>query len=262
MTGKTGQAPNRILTAARDLQRRKARERRGQFVAEGVRVVEELVRSGLTLDGALVTSALSGSERGRALLGSLQGRTDVVEVSDADFASAADTENPQGVLAIGACPTVDLRAAIAAGHGSVLVLDAIQDPGNVGTLLRTAAALGASAVVALPGTADVWNAKVVRSGAGAHFRLPVVQAELADLSTVLAELGMPLWASDASGTDIGVMGKGAPKRIALAVGNEGAGVSDAVRASAAGVVSLPMTPGAESLNVTVAAGIILYALRS
>jgi TrmH family RNA methyltransferase len=263
MQGNMGRPTGKILTAARDLQRRKARERQSRFVAEGVRVVEELVRSGWPLDGALVTSSLTDSPRGAALRRELESLTDVAQVSDVEFSSAAGTDQPQGVLAIGQSPETDLATALRSGHGTVLVLDAVQDPGNVGTLIRTAAAMGASAVVALPGTVDVWNAKVIRAAAGGHFRLAVLHADGAELKGALADAGLPLWASDAEGVPLDQqLAGGIPPRVAVAVSNEGAGLSAAVRDAASAVVALRMSPGAESLNVGVAAGIILYALRS
>ena len=90
-------------------------------------------------------------------------------MADADFATAADTETPQGVLAIAAIPARTWEVVPSVDPLRVLVLDAVQDPGNVGTMLRTAAALGVAATVSLAGTVDLWNAKVVRSAMGAHF---------------------------------------------------------------------------------------------
>ena len=180
-------------------------------------------------------------------------------VTDAEFASAADTEHPQGILAIAQQPVHSLADLALGETVRLLLLDAIQDPGNVGTLIRTAAAVGATAVVALPGTVDVWNAKVVRSAVGAHFRLPAVEATLADVRALLARHHVTLWGTDAGGTPLEVVSP--PARLALAVGNEGAGLSDELRALCSDVVSLSMAPGVESLNVAVAAGITLYALR-
>ena len=141
----------------------------------------------------------------------------------------------------------------------VLVLDAVQDPGNVGTIIRTAAALGATATVALPGTVDVWNSKVVRSAMGAHFHHPAFHASWQDVESFLARTSTSLWAADTGGEPL--PGK-APARLALAVGNEGSGISAPVRAAASRVVSLPITATVESLNVAVATGIILHELRS
>lgn len=247
------------LTVARDLKRRKARERNGLFVAEGVRTVEELARSPLVIAAALVTERAATEGRSGALAERLADRgVSVTRVTDAEFASAADTEHPQGILAIAQQPGGSLGTLGMRDPLRLLVLDAIQDPGNVGTLIRTAAAAGA-AVVALPGTVDVWNAKVVRSAVGTHFHFPAVEATHGELQAFLAEHGVALWGTDAGGTPLETVKP--PSRLAIAVGNEGAGLSEALRALCSNVVSLPMAPGVESLNVAVAAGITLYALR-
>jgi TrmH family RNA methyltransferase len=249
----------KLLTVARDLRRRKARERDGRFVAEGVRAVEELLRSPLTVRGALAAPQLHDAPRGAALRAALAARgVPVEEVSERDFASAADTEAPQGVLAIADVPARDYAAVPTSGAATVLVLDAVQDPGNVGALVRTAAALGAHATVALPGTVDVWNAKVVRAAVGAQCHHHVFHSTWDALAAFLDAASVVLWAADAGGAPP-VAPAGA--RVALAVGNEGAGLSPAVRARADRVVGIPITAQVESLNVAVAAGILLHALR-
>ncbi|MBI2408298.1 MAG: RNA methyltransferase [Gemmatimonadetes bacterium] len=248
------------LTTARDLRRRKARERNERFVAEGVRTVEELARSPLTVDAVLYTGRAAADTRAGAVVAGLAARgVPALQVTDAEFDSAADTEHPQGVLAIARQPKRLLASLDPGAHARVLVLDAIQDPGNVGVLVRTAAALGATAVVALPGTVDLWNAKVVRSAAGTQFRFPAIDASVAELFEYLDRHDVALWGTAADGTPIDSARP--PARLAVAVGNEGAGLSDALRARCSAVVSLPMSPDVESFNVAVAAGITLYALR-
>ena len=248
------------LSTARDLKRRKARERHGLFVAEGVRTVEELARSPLVIEAVLCTARAAAEDRSAAAMRTLGDRgVPRFEVSEAEFESAADTENPQGLLAIARQPRRALDALPVRATLRLLVLDAIQDPGNVGTLVRTAAGLGADAALALPGTVDLWNAKVVRSAVGAQFHFPVAEVELPELEAYLARHQIALWAGDAQGTPIASVE--APARLAVAVGNEGAGLSAALRARCSTVVSLPMSPAVESFNVAVAAGIILYALR-
>lgn len=249
-----------LLTLARDLKRRKARERRSQFVAEGVRTVEELLRSPVVVRGVLRTAAFAASPRGTALLDALARRgIECAEVGEDEFLSAADTEHPQGILAVADVPESPLPSIPNAESSRLLVLDAIQDPGNVGSLVRTGAALGVAAVVALPGTADLWNAKAVRGGAGAHFRLPAVHALPDELASFLASRQIALWGADARGESIDAVE--APRRLALAVGNEGAGLSAGMRGASEKLVGLPMAAGVESLNVSVAAGIMLWALR-
>ena len=250
-----------LLTLARDLKRRKARERRSQFVAEGVRTVEELLRSPLTVRGVLRTAAMNDAPRGSSLLDALARRNiECVEVGEKDFLSAADTEHPQGILAVADVPSRTLASLTLAETTRILVLDAIQDPGNTGTLVRTAAAIGAAAVIALPGTADLWNAKSVRSGVGAHFRIPALHATHEETLAYLGSQRVALWGADAGGEPVD--GAKPPRRLALAVGNEGAGLSESVRAAAAKIVGLPMAADVESLNVSVAAGIMLWALRA
>jgi TrmH family RNA methyltransferase len=250
----------RILTLARDLKRRKARERQGLFVAEGIRTVEELLASSLRIRGVLTCDLLDRTPRGATLAAQLHARdADVLRVSEREFLSASDTEQPQGVLAIAEQPVRTVGALEIGPAGRLLVLDGIQDPGNVGTLLRTAAALGCAATLVLPGTVDPWNAKVVRSAVGMQFTHPTITCTEEELWPVLRERGIALWGADAAGAPVGRTSP--PERLALVMGNEGAGLKPSVRESCDALVGIPMAPGAESLNVAVAAGILLHAMR-
>ena len=250
----------KLLTLARDLTRRKAREKHSLFVAEGVRSVEELLRSGLTVRGVLVAPQLLDAPRGASLRQQLEhSRIETAEVSEKDFRSAAETESPQGVLAVAEVPRRSLDTLEIPDVCRILVLDGVQDPGNVGTILRTAAALGAAATIALPGTVDLWNAKVIRGSMGAQFRHPVLHAGLEDLLGFLTRRSIELWATDSNGAPLDPTG--APQRLAIALGNEGAGISSSIEAKAQRIISLPISGDVESLNVAVAAGILLYELR-
>jgi TrmH family RNA methyltransferase len=146
-------------------------------------------------------------------------------------------------------------------EGPVLVVDGVQDPGNVGTLIRTAHALGASASLLLRGTADPMNAKALRAAMGATFRHPVVQIDDTPFIAWAKAHGVTLWAAAADGVplaralDSRTSGK---ETIAVIVGNEGAGLRPHLNAVAAQRVAIPLARGAESLNVAVAAGILLY----
>lgn len=249
-----------LLTLARDLKRRKGRERRSLFVAEGVRAVEELLRSPLFVRGILATPELLESARGSALEALLAQRGLTLErVDQRELASAADTDTPQGILAVAETPEHQLASIPLTGRARIVALDGIQDPGNAGTILRTAAALGASGVVALPGTVDLWNPKVVRGSMGVHFRFPLVASTQEDFFRFLESGSVELWGAAAAGAPL--EGQKAPGRLAIALGNEGAGLSDAVRERCERLVSIRIDPGVESLNVAVAAGIILHELR-
>lgn len=251
----------KLLTLARDLRRRKAREKHSLFVAEGVRAVEELLRARLTVRGALVAPQLADAPRGQTLRSSLDAAgLEVIELNDKDFRSAAETESPQGVLAIAEIPERTLDTLEIGAVCRLILLDAVQDPGNVGTIVRTAAALGATATIALPGTVDLWNAKVIRSSMGAQFQHPVLHAGVEETLRFLEGRGIELWAADAGGSEL--VRADAPASLAVAVGNEGSGLSPAIRSAARRTVSLPIERNVESLNVAVATGIILYELRA
>jgi TrmH family RNA methyltransferase len=230
------------------------------FVVEGVRSVEELLRSPLVVRGVLTAPQLADAPRGQTLLDSLE--TSAVEhatVNESEFRSAAETESPQGVLAIAEIPQRSLESLAGVSPLRLLVLDAVQDPGNVGTIVRSAAALGADATVALPGTVDLWNAKVVRSAMGAHFHSMAFHTTADALFAFLEKDSVPLWVAEAGGAAVESVQP--PDRLALAVGNEGSGLSSSVRERSAAAISVPIARGVESLNVAVATAILLYQLR-
>lgn len=249
----------KLLSIARDLQRRKARERTQRFVAEGVRSVESLLDSPLNITGVLTVAGLGDDIRGRAILARAeQNNIPVLQVSDAEFASSASTDTPQGVLAVAEIPEYSL--ALPTGPQRYLVLDGVQDPGNVGTIIRSALAFGVNATLCLPGTVDVWNAKVVRSTMGALFQHPVVSMTGAEFGEFCHSHKVECWAADTEGTSLHLI-TAVPDRLALVVSNEGAGLSTDAAALATHRVAIPMAPGVESLNVAVATGILLHALR-
>ena len=227
---------------------------------EGVRAAEELARSPLAIVGALTSPQLSMNQRGLAVRDALLDRSiEVAAVTAAEFDSAAETDSPQGILVVARIPDRSLAALESPDAARLLVMDGVQDPGNVGTMIRTAAGLGATATIALPGTVDLWNAKVVRSAMGAHFLHPAIHCTWDELRQFLDETRITLWGADTSGDP--AERASAPRRLAIAVGNEGAGLSAHVRDACARLVSLALDPSIESLNVAVAAGILLYELR-
>ena len=252
----------KLLSLARDLQRRKARERQRLCVVEGVRACEEALRAGLALRGALAAPSLEDAPRGQLLLSALDDHdVPVSHVTETEFASAADTVSPQGVLLVAEIPQRSIADVALGDRALILALDGLQDPGNVGTMLRTAAALGAAATLALPGTVDLWNAKVVRSAMGALFLHTAVSCTWDELDAFRTAHAVALWGADAGGDAIDTVASVRPARVALVVGNEGGGLSAECRARADRLVALPIAESVESLNAAVAAGILLYTLR-
>lgn len=243
----------------RALRQRKHREAECCFLAEGARVIEDLLASPLLVRLLVFSSSLEDSERGRVLLRLAEkGGVRREQVSAGELAAYAEVAAPQGVLALAETPHSSLsRIEISGERVALLVLDAVQDPGNFGTLVRTAEALGAAGVVTLPGTTDPWGPKAVRAAAGSSFRLPVVPSSWGELAPWLRSQHCVILAAAASGEPLD---RDAAERAALVVGNEGAGISDETRAHAAAVVGIPLRGRAESLNVAAAATILLYEL--
>lgn len=238
----------------RALRRRKGRDAEGLFLAEGARVVGDLLDAGLPVVLGLFTEGAERDAGTADLVARLRERAARSErVSEKELAEHADTVTPQGILAVAGIPARgwdDLRSR------RLLVVDGVQDPGNLGTLVRTAEALGAGGVLCLEGSTDPWGAKAVRAAAGASLRLPVLRVGRAEAIEALAAREIPLWASAADGEPVRRR-DARPLAVALAVGNEGAGVSDAVRRAAARVVAIEQAPGAESLNVAVAGALLM-----
>lgn len=259
MTDTRTRIRSNLQSTVRDLQRRKARGRRGLAVLEGVRLIEEALAAGLEFKGALVSPDLARTTRGQSLTAELAGRAIAVEeVGARVFSDLAGTDTPQGILAV-VQPRVWALSDVKSGP--LLVVDGVQDPGNVGTLIRTAHALGASASVLLRGSADPMNPKALRAAMGATFRHPVLQLDDAPFITWAREHSLVLWATAADGTPIARALQTRPAQkelIAVIVGNEGAGIRPQLNAIAAQRVAIPLAHGAESLNVAVAAGILLY----
>ena len=243
----------------RSLRQRKTRQAEGLFRVEGVRAVEDLLASPLRVRLAVAASSLGDAPRGQSLLQAVAAQGIALRQADErELAALADTETPQGILAVARTPAAgldDLR--VEAEPAVVLVLDAVQDPGNFGTLARTAEALGAAGLVALPGTVDPWNPKSVRAAMGSTFRLPVVEAEWDALAPWLREQGARTLAAVVGGEPLG---DERPRRAALVLGNEGAGVGEQTRARADRAVGIPLRGRAESLNVAAAGAVLLYEL--
>lgn len=246
-----------LLPLVRDLHRRKARERRGLTIVEGIRLVEEAVSAGVPLHGVLFDPSAMDGERATRLLATLRsGGVPCEAVESRAFDPLALTETPQGILAVAEVRRWALQDVTLGATGVGLVLDAVQDPGNAGGLVRTAAALGVDGTIALPGTVDLWNPKALRGAMGATFRHPVARATAEAFVQWTAACGAELWVADGAGDDVRSVVREGP--VLLVVGNEGAGASPVIDGVAHRRVAVPIKPDVESLNVGVAAAIILY----
>lgn len=236
----------------------RTRQKEALVLVEGVRAAREACAAGAKVSFAVVSPRLGGTDHGRELRGILP---DAIEVDDTELEALADTDHPQGVLLVCDEPQHELATISAASKplAPLLVLDAIQDPGNVGTLVRSAVAFGWGAVIALDGTGDPWGSKAVRASAGTAFRIPVVRCGVDEALERFLEDCVPLLVASAEGRAVADFDRGAGP-FALVLGNEGAGVRDAVRDVAHGTISVPMRGTVESLNAGVAGSILMYEL--
>jgi RNA methyltransferase, TrmH family len=173
------------------------------------------------------------------------------------FASAVATEQPQGIAALVHVPDFAPQLVFRGRAPLVLVLAGLQDPGNVGTLLRSAEAFAATGVLLLPGTASPWNPKALRASAGSAFRIPAIPATEKEALDLLAQRNIPAIAAVArSGVPVNAAPLTGP--CALLIGNEGAGLSDSLIAAAAHRITIPMPGNVESLNAAIAGSLLLY----
>jgi TrmH family RNA methyltransferase len=249
------------------LKTRKGRPREGLVLVEGVRASAEVLAAGADMRFVIRSPRLLDTEAGRTLASTLAERgPETEEVDDAALAELSDTEHPQGILCVCTEPGLDLAqlrtspatSSPTGAPATVLLLDALQDPGNLGTLIRAARAFGVDAVIVLDGSVDPWNPKAVRAAAGASFHVQIARAPWSEASRWLEEQGIEVLAADPAGDDVRSLQLGGS--WALAVGNEGAGLRAEIVAASTKRVAIPMPGRAESLNAGVAGSILLYSL--
>jgi TrmH family RNA methyltransferase len=247
---------NSKVQALRALRRRDERLARGWYLAEGVRLVEEALKAGVPRLVLFNPATLERTPRGAALLSQLVALEGIAwPATEAVLAAASDTQTPQGVVA-----ALPLPAADAPLQGTLaLVLDGVQDPGNLGTILRTAWAAGVTEVLTTPGTTDPFGPKAVRAGMGAHFRLRLLPDRSWDQVAALA-VGRRVLLADVRG-DVRYDEVDWRQRGLLILGSEAHGPASAIAQLAAARVTIPMADDVESLNVAAAAAVLLFEYR-
>ena len=232
------------------------RMRAGAMVIEGLRLVCEAVKATITITEGFYTAEFAADPRGAALVEQMQRSSiTLLRVTNEVMAATSDTETPQGVLAV--LPIPDL----ADDHftGLTLLLDRIRDPGNMGTILRTAWAAGVRRVLVPPGCVDPTNPKVVRAGMGAHFHVPIRKIEWEAIEPMV--VGDTIWLAEVEGgVPYDQVDWSGP--VTLIVGGEAHGAGPQARALAGDRhVYIPMAPGVESLNAAMAATVLLFEAR-
>lgn len=240
------------------LKTKKGRDDAGQFIIEGIKFVNEIPRDWEVIEYVVAAQFASAQD-----LTAYQQRATCTVVRNSIFESMSSTVSPQGILAVCKQKTWQLENLICdTAPPFILLGENLNDPGNIGALIRTAAAAGAGGVILTTGSGDVYNPKVQRAAAGAALRLPFVcEISMQDAAQWLSSHGIPLYAAHPRGSvtpyNLDLAGP-----FCLLVGNESHGISDTAAALATNFVSLPMVNSTESLNASVAGSILLYeALR-
>ena len=231
----------------------KARRREGRMVLEGVRLIGDVLAGGFQPEYVLHRDDWQSEVLDKLV----KSEVECIPVEAGIFDALAETEHSQGVLAVCAMPEL----LISPDASLLIALDGLQDPGNLGAILRTAAAADVDGVLLLPGTVDPFNPKVIRAGMGAHFRLPMVALDWGEF----AEVFNPDWnilAADSANLEAAPYWDTLPQSpTVLVMGNEAHGISGDARRLASAFVSIPMARGVESLNTAIAAAILLFEFR-
>ena len=226
---------------------------------EGARLVAEAVRSGITIEAILVSAS---GQRQLSVLSTLLDRPALIlRTTDALFSSVAGTETPQGIAALVRPREYSFDDLLRGGVPLVVVLAGVQDPGNVGTILRSAEALGATGAIAARGTAHPNSPKAMRASAGSALRLPVISGiavpvALAQLRVSGVQIIAATSSNNATARPPGAIDFRGP--VALLIGNEGGGLPAEIERSADALVRIPLAEPVDSLNAAVAASLLLY----
>ena len=250
---------NKTIKMITALKQKKYRDEYQLFIAEGVRLVEEAIQSDWDIHVCVYSAAATSNQRIRHILQVLHDRKcQVIEVTEKVYQLLSDTEQPQGIMAVLKQKTYRWEQLPKVGQ-IIIIMDQVQDPGNVGTIIRTADAAGCSAVIMTDGCADVYAAKTVRAAMGSLFHLPVIYGwDRQKIIDVLCKNHILLIATTLSESSVDYFKADFTKPCAIVFGNEGNGVGGAFLENSAASIHIPMLGKAESLNVAVSSAIILY----
>ena len=250
---------NPVIKHIKQLSKRKYREKYREFKIEGVRMIHDALENGKNIKSVLFCDALKGVSGGEKLLERLnQQGIKIYHIPQKMFEELSDIESPQGVMAILAFHTHELEEVLTHSKGFFLILDRIQDPGNMGTMIRTADAAGADGIILTKGSVDPYNEKVIRSTMGSIFHIPILtMGDTMDVLGCMKQRGIKIVTTSLN-TEHYHYDIDLKQKIAIIVGNEGNGVEEDVIRASDYTVKIPMLGRAESLNASVAASLMLY----
>ena len=245
---------NEIVKHIKKLKEKKYREEYNEFIVEGIKMLKEAIDEKMNIKQIVISENCKGLIP-NSIMNEIQ-KLNYVYVSEKIFNTITDVVSPQGIMAILEKPA-NSENQIDYSSSNFLLLDNVQDPGNMGTILRTVDSLNLKQIIVSKGSSDVYNLKVVRSTMGAIFRVKVIESE--NLVTTIKELkkhGIKVYATDLS-TDKSIYDVNYEKS-AIVIGNEANGVSKEVLKEATEKIKIPMIGKTESLNAAVATSIIMY----
>lgn len=248
---------NKVIKEIKLLHKRKERWNNKKFFIEGIRSVEQCIKSGAQIKYMVYSSELLGDDKDHALSFVKQENYEVYEISGKLFKEISDTNNPQGILVVVAFTEYKL-CDILKDNNFIIVLDKVQDPGNLGTIIRTADAFGSNGVIITNGCVDVYNPKAIRSTMGSIFQIPIVHmGETTEVLKSLKEQNINIISSSLN-TDKYSYDIDFKSDCAVVIGNEAKGVSSEVLNLSNQLVKIPMVGDAESLNAAIASGVLMY----
>ena len=241
---------NNLFKEIKKLKEKKHRIKSNKYLIEGLRFVEEAIKSKVSIDSIIFTESFK--EKNPDLFLKINENIKLIQMNEALLKQLCSTENPQGIVGVINMQNKELKS------GELVVLvDKVQDPGNMGTIIRTAHAAGAAGIVMTKGTVDIYNDKTLRATMGSIFYIPIVEDDSLDFVKSLKKEGYKLVVSSLQGKN-NFFEENLQGKVMIAVGNEGNGVSDEVYDIADIKVKIPMPGEAESLNVAVATSIMIY----
>lgn len=241
---------NNLFKEIKKLKEKKHRIKSNKYLIEGLRFVEEAIKSKVSIDSIIFTESFK--EKNPDLFLKINENIKLIQMNETLLKQLCSTENPQGIVGVINMQNKELKS------GELVVLvDKVQDPGNMGTIIRTAHAAGAAGIVMTKGTVDIYNDKTLRSTMGSIFYIPIVEDDSLDFVKSLKKEGYKLVVSSLQGKN-NFFEENLQGKVMIAVGNEGNGVSEEVYDIADIKVKIPMPGEAESLNVAVATSIMIY----
>ncbi len=244
---------NQKIKNVKKLHTRKGREKFGSFIIEGAHLVEEAIKSGVVINEIFVEENVELNSKLESC------EAPIYIVNDKVMKEISETETPQGLVAV--CELLGRKPLQLRTNGKYILLDKVQDPGNLGTIIRTADSAGCDGIILGNGTVDVYNGKVLRATQGSVFHLPVVRGDLEEWIDQLKKEGISVYGTALNDQAVSYKEVEPQDGFALVMGNEGSGLDPAILSKTSANLYIPIYGKAESLNVAVATGILLYHLQ-